>query len=97
VAKGNAISNDLSKVVDRLVKEQFPGAVLEEVKFDMDQDADGDPILRIVLVFESAGSLDPAAAAGFARHLRPKLKGDAFPLIRFMNVSDYRKQQSAAA
>ncbi len=89
--------NKLTEAIQAIVKEQFPHANLEKVEIDSDEDAYGDPILRITLVFESVKALDPNATGAFVRKLRPKISGDSFPLVNYINSTEYRQLHPAFA
>lgn len=95
MAKAPAREKGLYAKLRRLVQAQFPNANIEAVRFEMDEDSDGDPILRIVVVFEDAAAFNAVNAAGLVRHIRPKMSDDTFPLVSFITSADNRKVQAA--
>ena len=63
------------------------------------EDADGDPILRIMVVFEAEDDrLDPKKVLGLVRHLREPLKeliADRFPILSFMTSAEAAATEEA--
>lgn len=98
MAKADATSTNVQQILEGLVKEYLADLSIERVDVRRDEDEEGDPILRIVLVLRDAKSFDPVAASSFVRHLRPKLlEEDLFPLVSFISSADnIRKTQAAA-
>lgn len=96
MAKAVSATDRLQKLLEATAREHFPDHAVEEVRLEQDEDSDGDPILRIVLVMANEQAFDPVVASGFVRHLRPRLEGDLFPLVSFITSADNRKQHSAA-
>jgi hypothetical protein len=97
VAKAKASKTDVRQMLETFAREQFPESNLENVLIEYGEDADGDPILRITVIFSSDKFFDPVKASGFVRHLRPKLRDDnLFPLVSFVTAADHRRQQAAA-
>ena len=93
-----ASHNDLLATVQEIVEQQLHPARVERVDVEHDVDHDGDPILRIKIVFEIEGDrLNPRAVRGLARHLREplqKLRVEEFPTFSFSTV---KEDESAAA
>ena len=56
-------------------------------------DADGDPVLHVIVVYEPDDEgLDPATLSGLVRHLRPALseRGEyRFPVMSFVAAEEY--------
>ena len=79
-------------VVKRVVQEQLAPAQIVELTVEEAEDADGDPILRIKVVYEVAEDrLDPEKVLGLVRHLRPpldKLGTDRFPVLSFITSKE---------
>jgi hypothetical protein len=86
----------ISAIRDVIVRELDP-ARIARVDVARDVDHDGDPILRIKIVFEAENDrLNPAAVGGLIRHLRAALAPldvTEFPLFNFATV----KEDAAAA
>ncbi len=91
----------IEDVVSEIVHQRFPDALIDSVTVDADSDSDGDPILRITVVFASdMTSLEAHKLAGLARHVRPRLEerqNVAFPIFRFISKSDNDRLRHAAA
>ncbi|MBL4629112.1 MAG: hypothetical protein JKY00_13970 [Roseicyclus sp.] len=95
----NIVSDDdLLATVQKIVVKQLDPARVERVDVEHDVDHDGDPILRIKIVFEIEGDrLNPRAVRGLARHLREplqELRVEEFPTFSFSTV---KEDESAAA
>ena len=87
-----SMSDKLTNVVREVVERQLAPATILSVSVDDDIDHDGDPVLRVVVVFESEGSdLDPNRVLGLVRHLREPLKELQelrFPIFSFMTSGE---------
>jgi hypothetical protein len=81
----------IEAIRDVLVRELDP-ARIERLDVVRDVDHDGDPVLRIKIVFEAKNDrLNPLAVKGLARHLREPLEAlhvDAFPMFSFATVKE---------
>jgi len=92
------LENMLRDAVKEVVSKQLEPARIERLDIQHDTDHDGDPILRISVVFDVDGDrLDPKSVRGLARHLREpldRLKVEDFPTFSFATLKEY---QSAAA
>lgn len=79
---------ELLDIIERVVQDELKPAQILDVRVSEDVDHEGDPILRVEIVFEVEGNrLDPARVVGLGRHLREplqKLQEDRFPLFTFM-------------
>lgn len=82
----------IDDVVERVVRQQLAPAQIVGLTVKEAEDADGDPILRIEVVFEAAaGRLDPKKVLGLIRHLRKPLAdegSDRFPVFSFMSAEE---------
>ncbi|MDP9412753.1 MAG: hypothetical protein M3Q08_01395 [Pseudomonadota bacterium] len=91
----------LEEIVSKIVRERFVDAKIDSIKVEADQDSDGDPILRITVVFDSEiADLESRKLVGLARHMRPKLqerKEAGFPIFRFLSKRDSERLRHAAA
>lgn len=80
----NAIETVLMRQFDRL------GLVSVDAKGAFDHD--GDPILRVIVVYEAdKTSLEPSRLSGLVRHLRPALAEhgeDRFPVVSFIDAEE---------
>ncbi len=90
--------DDLKSVLLRVIKEHLSPANVLSVDVVADNDHDGDPILRVVIVFEVEGDrLDPRQIKSLGRHLREpleKINEERFPVFSFKTLSE---QSSEAA
>jgi len=91
----------IDDIVASVVKERLNGVTIESIEVERDVDSDGDPILRITVVFDAEGAeLDPEKLVTIPRHLRSKLKKpdvDRFPMFSFISKGDAKKLKHAAA
>lgn len=80
------------RVIRDVVEHQLAPARIVSVSVSEDDDFDGDPILRIDVVFEIEGDqLDPQKVMGLARHLREpleRLEEDRFPVFSFFKPDE---------
>lgn len=95
------MDDDLQAIVSQLVRERFPDAAIDTVTVVADEDSDGDPILRVTVVFESEiADLEARQLASLTRHVRPKLRehnDHRFPIFRFLSKRDNDRLAHAAA
>ncbi len=81
---------NIDKIVKQVIQKQLAPAEIVNLTVEKAKDADGDPILRIEVVFKAAGDrLDPEKVLGLGRYLRRKLldhksSADHFPVFSFM-------------
>ena len=82
----------IDDVVKRVVQEQLAPAQIIGLTVEEAEDADGDPILRIEVIFEVAENrLDPEKVLGLIRHVRKpltELGADRFPVFSFMTADE---------
>ena len=96
---GKSQKTDLNSAIDKVVRAQFADAAINAVHVTEDYDSDGDPILRVIVVFETSVRPDLAKAGGLARHIWPALENNssnAFPVISFRSKADQAKFREAA-
>ena len=89
----------LNSAIERVVRTQFADAAISAVDVTEDSDSDGDPILRVVVVFETSVNPDLAKARGLVRHIWPEIENnhsDAFPVISFRSKADHTRYCEAA-
>jgi hypothetical protein len=88
-------------VVENTVKGRFSDAIIDRVTVREATDSDGDPMLRIFVVFKTdAKGVDEARMGGLVRHLRSALDeadSDIFPLVSFLSQQDAKKMNLEAA
>lgn len=97
---GTAMNPDIEPLIERIVRAEFPDARLQSVDVEEAVDADGDPILRVTVIFETSKDIDGAKTPGLVRHLWPELraaKETRFPLFRLMTSADAKRLGTAAA
>ena len=90
---GDAPMKEIYKVVNRVVREQLAPTQIVNLTVNEAEDADGDPILRIEVVFDAArGRPDPKKVLGLIRHLRRPLLDEGgserFPVFSFMTTDE---------
>ena len=91
------MSNDLSdELVAKLreqVEKEMTGLRITEFEARQDRDHDGDPILRLQIVYdEAAGEPNATHISALARHIRSWLDGKlpgTFPVLRFLNAREF--------
>lgn len=89
----------LNSAIEKVVRTQFADAEINAVHVTEDLDYDGDPILRVVVVFETSVGPDLVKASGLARHIWPAIENsnsDAFPVISFRSKADQARLREAA-
>lgn len=86
----------IKKSIAQVFEARFAPAKVIDVSLVDDVDHDGDPILRIQVVFDAPHDrLEPSRVRSFLRHLREPLQdqiGDRFPVMRYVT-----KQEAEAA
>lgn len=89
---------EAQEIVSAVVHDRFPSATIERITVEPDVDQDGDPILKITVIFE--GKLDAHRMVGLVRHVQPKLMEhhfNQFPIFRFVSKKDAASLKIAAA
>lgn len=86
--------DDLITVIRKIVEDELAPAKITNLFVEPDEDHDGDPILRIKIVFEveEGHELDSRKVIGLARHLREPLEnlGEArFPVFNFETTGEH--------
>ncbi|HEU0222957.1 MAG TPA: hypothetical protein VFR34_12200 [Paracoccaceae bacterium] len=88
-------------IVANLLRERFANVTFRSIDVEPDEDADGDRILRVRVVFDAERkTLDPRKTLGLIRHLRPrlsKIKEEGFPVLSFIAASELEGEKPAAA
>lgn len=95
------MAQSLEDVISGIVKARFADAEIEDITYESDFDSDGDPILRITVVFASElAAVDPHKLAGLVRQVRPSLnerREARFPIFRFVSKRDNDRMRHEAA
>lgn len=95
------MTGSLEDLILKTVKERLGNAIVESLSIEADEDSDGDPILRITVVFASeVKELESHRLAGLVRHVRPKLaecKESRFPIFRFVDKRENDRLRHEAA
>lgn len=89
----------IDEIIRKVVEAQLAPAQVLKLSVKEDVDADGDPIFRIVVVFEAEENrLDPDRVVGLTRHLRnhldelgddlDELGPERFPIFSFMTAEE---------
>ncbi|MDE8344773.1 MAG: hypothetical protein POH28_01165 [Acidocella sp.] len=98
-----AVSEIVKEAISEVVRERFAGAQITSVNVTAGEDSDGDPVLRIFVIFEAERgkeTLDAKKMSGLPRRLIEKLSEmdfDAFPMVSFVSAKDAKKLNFAAA
>jgi hypothetical protein len=99
--KVDEMDDALRELFSEVVKERFPDAVIDDITVVADEDSDGDPILRVTIVFDSEiADIEARSVASLTRHARPKLRehnDNRFPIFRFLSKRDNDRLAHAAA
>ena len=86
------INEDDHKAVRKVVQKQLAPAKIVGLTEEEANDHEGDPILRIEVVFDAPGDLlDPNKVLGLGRHLRKRLHElgtDRFPIVSYMTPDE---------
>jgi hypothetical protein len=92
---------NLSSRVTEIVKHHLEGADIERVQVAESSDQDGEPVLRVMIVFDDKnGLLDTHKTTSLARILRSKiteLTDFSYPILRYVSISDARELPPEAA
>ncbi|MYG42219.1 MAG: hypothetical protein F4203_03600 [Rhodobacteraceae bacterium] len=79
---------DIDETLKKIVQRQLSPATIVDQKSEEDEDEDGDPILRIRVVYEAEQNhLDPMKVASLVWYLREPLSSlpvGRFPILSFM-------------
>ncbi|MFQ6550711.1 hypothetical protein AAD018_000025 [Aestuariibius insulae] len=82
----------IDDVVRSLVSERFDGITIVDVNIEEDVDFDGNPILRVSVVYDAKDDTSAGRSfAGLLRNLRPALHGrgeERFPVMSFVDSSE---------
>ncbi len=95
-----AVNREITELIERVVRERFADAAIEDVSIAEEADSDGDAIFRVTVVFGNKGPLDASKTSGIARHIRHALLGrqdNTFPIFSFVSKSDWAGHNPAAA
>ena len=80
------------RIIRKTLEDQFFGMKIVSVAVTEDQDGDGEPVLHVTVVHDTAREeLDPFLLSGVVRHLRPALSEHGerrFPVVSFVAAED---------
>lgn len=89
----------VKQAIEAIVRAEMSDAAIDDVQVVAEADEDGDPVLRIRVVYKTA-RVDPSKAKGLARHLFPAINQarlrDFFPVISFVSKRDNERLSAAA-
>ena len=89
-----ATEDDVAEVIESVVREHFADAEIPSVTVEPDTGSNGDPLLRVTIVFDGPDAkttLRTERMISLVRHIRPKLwdlNDDRFPLVSFVSKLD---------
>ena len=82
------MQENIDEALKKFVEKELYPAEIVDLKTEENEDADGDPVLWINVVYRTENNrLDPAKVGGLSRHLRARhgnLIADRYPLFSFM-------------
>lgn len=94
------VRKDIKDIVKGVLEERFTDVIIESIDIEPDVDEDGDPILRIRIVFDAnKKTLDPRRASGLLRHMRPRMADRGvldFPILSFIAKSELQGKNAEA-
>ncbi|MFM9977895.1 MAG: hypothetical protein ACKVOP_07620 [Sphingomonadaceae bacterium] len=91
-------ADKIRELVTEVAREQFGNVGVERVEAELDEDADGDPIWRVLLVLSTTKTLEGRKLSGFARHVLARFDDrEPFPILTFRSAADDRRSRPAAA
>ena len=85
--------------VQALLARRLGDLRITDIKIEEDTDADGDSVLRVVVVYDAANKFNASKLSGLLRSLRPALgeHGEArFPVMSFVSRKDFEGYAGAA-
>lgn len=86
------LSDELVANIRERVESHMAGLRITDFRVTPDRDHDGDPILRLQIVYDETGEGPrPARVLALVRELRPWLHTklpDMFPVLRFLTAQD---------
>jgi hypothetical protein len=85
----------LEDIVEDVLRERFDDVDIDDIQVRRDEDHDGDPILRITVVYNTKNKkgLDARKTSSIVRVMRPHLdqvNENAFPVVSFVSRSDWK-------
>lgn len=90
-----------TEIRDLVISRFSPNELVHSVLIHRDEDPDGDPIVRITVVWDQdVGQIDVADANRLAGHVLKMFKdrGEAsFPVVSFVSAEDFRNLDPEAA
>ena len=86
----------LQASVERLVRERFPESILDGILIEEDFDADGDKIVKVVVLLKEAPAV--AQVGGLTRRIWTALSKEdfGFPILSFRSVAENARLSAAA-
>ena len=95
-----ANDEEITAVIEGIVREKFADAGIESVRVDRALDHEGDDVFKITVVFNKRGMLNSHKTSAIARHVRHRLleaRDASFPIFTFMSKSDAASLKPEAA
>ena len=89
----DTISGDVLAKIREQIEKDMVGLQIMDFRAVSDYDHDGDPILRLQIVYDEAGEEPrPSRVSALVRHIRPWLETrlpNTFPVFRFLTAGDF--------
>ena len=96
LAGTNSNLKRLASSIAKSLNSRFKAVEVIDVKIDPDFDRDGDPLLRVLVVFNGEiKDSDIKVVAGAAMQLQPALEGieeDVYPVLSFVSKLEYESR-----
>ena len=90
---------EFDRALDAVIRDALSDADIDAVHSRLEFDEDGDPVIRITVVFKTAKSFDAKKAKSLTHRIFPVLKNecrDAFPILSFLSKADHARVSAAA-
>jgi hypothetical protein len=82
--------------IERIVRNRLSTDAVDAVWVREGEDNDGNQVLRITVVLKKPlRSVNRREMIALTRHIRSAIRGDRFPLVEFLSMSDARKREAA--
>ncbi len=95
------VTNDIANLIEATVRQELSDSAIQSVRVVEARGHDDDPLLRITVVHDRKGALDPRKTMAITRRIRDQLEaaisGSPFPIVSFISKSDAASLKPEAA
>jgi hypothetical protein len=95
------MTREIAEAIEGIIREEFADVAIEAVHVVEDVDYQDDTVLKVTVVFDKKGGLDPRKTAAIVRIISNKLgdKGEdsPFPIVSFVSKADAASVKPEAA